>query len=173
MMAKVAQLLRWQPPWQLILVLSAKPWESPASSCTTSHERQRGQTKKKAHFQNCTFMTTYLFFEEIEYFLRNCKSRWPVFLTGYLEKQLELLTLRPNNRSPKAGLDMRDHEKRTKIPNVRSWATWHKMKTSKEKTLVWIKTDVCVGEEAIRGVIRQGVMCQHVFVEEQNITVCQ
>ena len=53
-------------------------------------------------------MTKYFHFEPIEYFLRNCKSRWPVFLTGYLEKQLEPLTLRPNNWGPKAGLDIRE-----------------------------------------------------------------
>ena len=68
-------------------------------------------------------MTKYFHSKSIDFLLRNCKSRWPVFLTGYLEKQLELLTLRPNNRSPKAGLDMRDHKNRTKIPNFRSKAT--------------------------------------------------
>ena len=56
-------------------------------------------------------VTEYFFiFKSIDFLPRNCKSRWPVFLTGYLEKQLELLTLRPNNWSPKAGLGTRDQK---------------------------------------------------------------
>ena len=73
---------------------------APAFSSTTSHERQRRH-----------FLKYFLF----QILLRNCKSRWPVFLTGYLEKQLEPLTLRPNNWGPKAGRDMREREGTTNI----------------------------------------------------------
>ena len=92
---------RWTP-WQLILVLAAKPWESPALLHSTTYHERGGRS-----FWN--IRVSIFILRSIDRFLVNCKSLWPVFVTGYLEKQLGLLTLRLNNWGPGTGLDIR-HE---------------------------------------------------------------
>ena len=98
----ICQYFIWQI-WKLH-IWRKKPWESLRPPLPQHLMRASGRKL----FEN--LWKLYFYFQAL---LRNCKSRWPVFLTGYLEKQLEPLTLRPNNWGPKAGLDIREREGET------------------------------------------------------------